>query len=242
MKVKATKSPSVKKTKGPTVITARKPTKTTKSVRKTTAAPTTKPTEPARKRNLKVLSKTSINLLDSVFDEEVKKEEVTKGWVLPPSLMAVAAVPGAPVISAEKSEARVAKDVMQENVDPYLQFMPVPAVPRVDEEVQAPRKPKESLTSLMLHLDQSNALERNKKAKASKGASKAQKVKSSKPQKTVAPKTETALSNSVLFDDKEEARKKFKRCHGRCVQQFCLPVNDLNVYAKCVDKCKGLCT
>merc|ERR1712156_271229 len=82
------------------------PTKTTKSVRKTTAAPTSKTTEPARKRNLKVLSKSSINLLDSVFDEEVMKEEVTKGWVLPPSLMAVAAVPGAPVISHEDGGAR----------------------------------------------------------------------------------------------------------------------------------------
>jgi len=182
--------------------------------------------------------------LDSVFDEETKEEEGIKGWVLPPSLMAVAAVPGSPVINAMKLETRVPKDV-QEMVDPYLQFMPVPAVPKFEAE-QVPRKPKESLTSLTLNLNQPNNLDADREKKSLKSAtSKAPRIKPSKTFTTIAPTTssESVLSNSVLFDDeKKDARKKFKRCHGRCVQQFCLPVNELSVYAKCVDKCKLLCT
>jgi len=241
--VKDTKSP-VKKAKTP-VIGTKSRVKAAKT--ETTKAPSVKTSgvrEPTRKRNLKVLPNTSNNLLDSVFDEETKEEEGIKGWVLPPSLMAVAAVPGSPVINAMKLETRVPKDV-QEMVDPYLQFMPVPAVPKVEAE-QAPRKPKESLTSLTLNLNQPNNLDADREKKSLKRAtSKAPRIKPSKTFTTIAPATssESVLSNSVLFDDeKKDARKKFKRCHGRCVQQFCLPVNELSVYAKCVDKCKLLCT
>merc|ERR1712107_929741 len=46
----------------------------------------------------------------------------------------------------------------------------------------------------------------------------------------------------VETDDKREARKKFKRCQGRCVQEFCLPVESIPVYEKCVNKCKTFCT
>jgi len=240
--VKVTKSP-VKKAKAP-VIGTKRLVKTTKSLTKTTMAPVkTSVREPTRKRNLKVLSKTSNNLLDSVFDEEMKEEEVTKGWVLPPSLMAVAAVPGTPVINGMKTETRVPKDV-QEMVDPYLQFMPVPAVPKPEAE-QAPRKPKESLTSVTLNLNLPNNLDADTEIKTSKSATrKAPRIKPTKPFTTIAPTliSDPVLSNSVLFDEKKDARKKFKRCHGRCVQQFCLPVNDLSVYAKCVNKCKLLCT
>jgi hypothetical protein len=142
-----------------------------------------------------------------------------------------------------KVETRVPKDV-QEIVDPYLQFMPVPAVPKAEAE-QAPRKPKESLTSLTLNLNLPNNLDADTEMKTAKSAtSKAPRIKPTKTFATIAPTTssESALSNSVLFEEKKDARKKFKRCHGRCVQQFCLPVNELSVYAKCVDKCKLLCT
>jgi hypothetical protein len=139
-----------------------------------------------------------------------------------------------------KVETRVPKDV-QEIVDPYLQFMPVPAVPKAEAE-QAPRKPKESLTSLTLNLNLPNNLDADTESKTSKSAtSKTPRIKPTKTFTTIAP-SESVLSNSVLFDEKKDARKKFKRCHGRCVQQFCLPVNELSVYAKCVDKCKLLCT
>jgi len=243
VEVKAKKSPEKKK-KAP-LFGRKSPVNTPKTVTRTTMAPMkTTVKEPTRKRNLKVLSKTSNNLLDSVFDEEMKEREVTNGWVLPPSLMAVAAVPGAPVINAVKVETRVPKDV-QEVEDPYLQFMPVPAVPKADEE-QSPREPKESLTSLTLNLDLSNKLENTGTGtKTSKSAiSKARRIKPTKPLTTISPSTtsKTIPSKSVSFDEKKDARKKFKRCHGRCVQQFCLPVNVISVYTKCVDKCKLLCT
>jgi len=242
VKVKESKSP-VKKAKAPVISSKSRRVKDSKT--KTTRAPVkTTVREPTRKRDLKVLSKTSNNLLDSVFNEETKEDEKIKGWVLPPSLMAVAAVPGSPVINAKKVETnRVPKDV-QEMADPYLQFMPVPAVPETEAE-QAPRKPKESLTSLTLNLNLPNNLDAEMKTSKSATTSKAPRIKATKTFTTIAPRktsSESILSNAVLFDEKKDARKKFKRCHGRCVQQFCLPVNEISVYAKCVDKCKLLCT
>merc|ERR1711973_621971 len=82
------------------------------------------------------------NFIDDVFEVDVEGGERPSGWVLPPSLMAVAAVPGAPVINQVAPEARVPKDVREEEVvgrvmDPYLQFMPVPAVPDANKDTQA---------------------------------------------------------------------------------------------------------
>ena len=39
-----------------------------------------------------------------------------------------------------------------------------------------------------------------------------------------------------------EERKKFKKCHGRCVQKFCLPVGTLAKHQVCQDSCKDICT
>ena len=56
------------------------------------------------------------NFIDDVFEVDVEGGERPSGWVLPPSLMAVAAVPGAPVINQVAPEARVPKDVREEEV------------------------------------------------------------------------------------------------------------------------------
>merc|ERR1712192_91279 len=119
-----------------------------------------------------------------------------------------------------KSETRVPKDV-QEMDDPYLQFMPVPAVPKPEAE-QVPRKPKKSLTSLTLNLNLPNNLDADTEIKTPKSATrKAPRIRPTKSFTTIAPTatSKSVLSNSV-FDEKKDARKKFKRCHGRCVQQF----------------------
>ena len=83
------------------------------------------------------------NFIDDVFEAS---EERPSGWVLPPSLMAVAAVPEAQVINP-----RVAKDIGEEEEEAYQRFTPVPAVP--DPDTQAPRRPKESLDSFDLDLN-----------------------------------------------------------------------------------------
>ena len=36
-------------------------------------------------------------------------------------------------------------------------------------------------------------------------------------------------------------RKAYKKCQGSCVQRFCLPVQDLQVYETCQNKCRDLC-
>ena len=43
------------------------------------------------------------------------------------------------------------------------------------------------------------------------------------------------------FVSAEEKRKVFKRCHGKCVQKFCLPVGNLSVFDRCTQKCRGIC-
>ena len=40
----------------------------------------------------------------------------------------------------------------------------------------------------------------------------------------------------------QAARRKFTKCHGRCVQKFCLPVGILSEFEKCKEKCKDICT
>merc|ERR1711997_41359 len=51
----------------------------------------------------------------------------------------------------------------------------------------------------------------------------------------VSQKTTGDISQTTL------ERKAFKRCHGKCVQKFCLPIEDLGVYDACTNKCKGIC-
>jgi len=46
----------------------------------------------------------------------------------------------------------------------------------------------------------------------------------------------------VQVDDAVKQRKQFKRCHGKCVQKFCLPINELTVFDSCSTKCKGICS
>ena len=40
----------------------------------------------------------------------------------------------------------------------------------------------------------------------------------------------------------QAARRKFTKCHGRCVQKFCLPVGELAKFDACTSKCAGICT
>ena len=46
----------------------------------------------------------------------------------------------------------------------------------------------------------------------------------------------------VITSTSSTLRKQFKRCHGKCVQKFCLPIGDLTVYENCSNKCKGICS
>ena len=60
------------------------------------------------------------------------------------------------------------------------------------------------------------------------------------------------ISNNEIFNDEPpetvnavsttttEQRKKYKKCHGRCVQKFCLPIGSLNKHATCQSKCKDI--
>merc|ERR1712192_120049 len=118
-------------------------------------------------------------------------------------------------------------------VDPYLQFMPVPAVPTdADTDSQAPRRPKESLSSFDLDLNLPNTVEVRSTS-----------LRPSTTKPTRRPTTTTRVEATRGDDnDKRATRKKFKRCQGRCVQEFCLPVESIPVYEKCVNKCKTFCT
>merc|ERR1712115_85389 len=168
-------------------------------------------------------------------------------WVLPPSLMAVAAVPDGPVIQLRSDEpppATQGQPFSEENreifgesdesEDPYLRFMAVPAVPDTVSAVQQSRKPKDSLNSLPLRLNVQNSIGQDSPAQ--------QLPVPSTPAQQPPVIKEPVTSGLSAEEEKKEKRKKFKRCQGRCVQKFCLPVGNLTVYEECVNKCKDFCT
>ena len=62
---------------------------------------------------------------------------------------------------------------------------------------------------------------------------------STKVAKPPQPPVEAVTSVAVAGVTSSPARKQFKRCHGKCVQKFCLPIGDLSVYDSCSAKCKG---
>jgi len=194
-------------------------------------------------------------------------------WVLPPSLMAVAAVPDGPVIqlrSDEPSPATQGQEFSEENreifgesddesEDPYLRFMAVPAVPDTVSAVQQSRKPKDSLNSLPLRLNVQNSIGQDppaqqapvQKAPVQRTPVPSAPAQQAPVQRKPAPSTpaqqapvikEPVTSGLSAEEEKKEKRKKFKRCQGRCVQKFCLPVGNLTVYEECVNKCKDFCT
>ena len=100
------------------------------------------------------------------------------------------------------------------SLDPYLEFMPVPAVPHATKVTQESRRPKAGLNSLPINLSLPNSIK---------------------------PRGPAAKPPAAQDDSQEEGRKKTK-CQRRCVQQFCLPVDKYSVYDKCGDKCKTFCT
>merc|ERR1711971_534791 len=173
--------------------------------------------------------------------KEVEKENVsTRGWVVPTSLKALPAVPGSVPLKQPKSKTPdQMTDVSQtEEGNPYEKFMPVPAVPNSAANLQqASRKPKDSLASVDLNVSQLNVV-----AAASKASTPPPRPTSPPPKRpprptsspatqptrpTNPPRPAAAVPQQSLSSDKEdkqEIRKKFKRCHGRCVQKQCLPV------------------
>jgi len=54
-------------------------------------------------------------------------------------------------------------------------------------------------------------------------------------------RVESSVKENHNFISQKEERRRFKKCHGRCVQKFCLPVGILSVFEACTEKCKGIC-
>jgi len=159
------------------------------------------------------------------------RQDSSEGWRIPPSLMALAAVPGEPrsaeaSIPSDKSQNKTPEKESGVVADPYEMFMPVPAVPSSARNLQVSRRPKNSLASVNLNV---NIVD----AKLSKAGI------VDLPPSPSPPVPKKPLSSEL---DKKEIRKKFKRCHSPCVQGKCLPVGNLDVYYSCVDKCKQDCT
>jgi len=190
-------------------------------------------------------------------EKGVEKVKVTRGWLVPPSLKALPAVPGAPQSEgsvALQCQSKTPDGSQTEEGNQYEKFMPVPAVPNSATDLQASRRPKDSLASVDLNVSPLNIVA----VKPSKVSTDPPRPISARPttsRRPASPRPTTPRPTSPTRpapvvpqqslpseDDKTEIRKKFKRCHGRCVQKQCLPVANLEVYYKCVDKCKQLCT
>merc|ERR1711971_1074708 len=155
------------------------------------------------------------------------KENVsTRGWVVPTSLKALPAVPGSVPLKQPKSKTPdQMTDVSQtEEGKPYEKFMPVPAVPNSAANLQASRKPKDSLASVDLNVSKLNIVAAALKAptpppRPTRPTSPPATRQTSPPRPAPAVPQQSLSSAN---EEKQNIRKKFKRCHGRCVQKQCL--------------------
>jgi len=48
-------------------------------------------------------------------------------------------------------------------------------------------------------------------------------------------------TTNVIIRPRDE-RKKYKKCHGRCVQKFCLPIGSISKHTSCQETCKDICS
>ena len=86
------------------------------------------------------------------------RQDSSQGWRIPPSLMALAAVPGdsrsaEAWITSDKSQNKTPEKETGFHDDPYEMFMPVPAVPSSARDLQVSRRPKDSLASVNLNVN-----------------------------------------------------------------------------------------
>merc|ERR1711973_281791 len=86
------------------------------------------------------------------------RQDSSEGWRIPPSLMALTAVPGEPrsaeaSIPSDKSQNKTPEKESDVDDDPYEMFMPVPAVPSSARDLQVSRRPKDSLASVNLNVN-----------------------------------------------------------------------------------------
>ena len=56
----------------------------------------------------------------------------------------------------------------------------------------------------------------------------------------ITPKVNVKEENA-LISPKEE-RKRFRKCHGQCVQKSCFPIGSLTVFNNCSENCRNICT
>jgi len=139
----------------------------------------------------------------------------------------IPAVPGVPGREVEGRTRGAKTTGLRESEDILAGFSPVPAVPAVPAvptPLSSPRQepllrapPSRQPVSVVTGPPDDNSIQ---------GGSQV-----------------TQKTTSSFYQDSEpsEQRKSFKKCHGKCVQKFCLPIEDLNVYDSCSEKCKGIC-
>merc|ERR1712025_1026522 len=158
-------------------------------------------------------------LIDSLFDD--LEDDANEWEVRPGKFEVIAAVPDQPVKESE-SKARLPKAAVSQSVSSFGQgrrFMPVPAVPNKSEPLV---KQKE--------ITETENIERSRNN---------EEIRSNVIESEIIDGS--VNREKVVIKKGSKSRKEFKRCQSKCVQQFCLPVEDLQVYEGCVEKCKDLC-
>jgi len=211
----------------PTTTQQTTSTTTTTTTTMTTTTTTTQPTtrrqrrittsSPVRRQNIQPLfDEASASLLDSVFAEAPPPPQNPDWRIHPGQFEVLAAVPGQPV---QTIRSRLPKSAPKPGVS-LKQFSPVPAVPRGTATTTV--RPRETTGTSVEEVRQPKQNPRE---------------------------LEDLLGNSVEEEEsvereeqsRRETRQKFTRCHGRCVQQFCLPVEDQGEFELCGEKCNQLC-
>ena len=66
-------------------------------------------------------------------------------------------------------------------------------------------------------------------------------IKNNPSPKFISDPPSLKINSKPVSGSKSSTRKAYRSCHGSCVQKFCLPVQDLQIYETCQSKCRNLC-
>jgi len=187
----------------------------TEKIQSTATFTTTQSTTPSTTRASIVTRTPTVPMMQQ---SNKNKEEKDPYLTISPKFSVIPAVPG---VKTPQRNDRLPKNILPEQDAPLLipeRFMPVAAVPaEIDEKVLAESVSVSDIDNSLVDV----------------------KPSSSSDLVVNADKSSDDLLEVISVT---EERKQFKRCHGKCVQKFCLPVGDLVTFDKCTDKCKGICT
>jgi len=223
LKISQNLVPSISKAQTMTGLATPSTTKRTTTTRRTSTSTTTTPA---------TTTTTSATTHRTI---QTTKASVDPYLSINPKFAILPAVPGVDTPSQLKTppQERLPKKIPPGKDASLLipaRFMPLPAVPTQDTVVA------EKVTEV------ENAVEEEVNNSVIEIKLEKEIVKPEFEDISEKPDNVSQVKPLISDPDPSAERRAYKRCHGKCVQKFCLPVGSLTEFDKCTAKCKGICT